>query len=90
MADKNVLQARVSHMHDVEENWLKTTNFIPRIGEVIVYDNDDKHPYERFKIGDGVTDVNSLKFSMEETLKSQLGYVKNLGYILDAGRITDY
>ena len=35
----------------------KATNFIPRQGEIIVYDVDATHTYERFKIGDGVTNV---------------------------------
>lgn len=31
-------------------------------GELIVYDIDDTHPYERIKIGDGVQNVNDLPF----------------------------
>lgn len=61
MAEKN-LKARIVHKHDIEENWLKATNFIPMQGEIVVYDIDGNYPYERFKIGDGVTVVSSLPF----------------------------
>ena len=50
------------HKHDVELNWNKATNFIPKQGEIIVYDIDSNHSYERIKIGDGVTNVNNLPF----------------------------
>ena len=86
----DVLNARVSHMHDIEANWLLTNKFIPKLGEVIVYDKDSDHAYERFKIGDGVTTVNDLPFSVEAGLKEYLSYKENVGYIIDAGRITDY
>ena len=64
MADK-VLNSRIIHKHDTEANWLKATNFIPKQGELIVYDIDDSHDYERFKIGDGVTNVAILPFVYE-------------------------
>lgn len=48
--------------HDLEINWEKQTDFIPSQGELIVYDIDNTHSYERFKIGDGVSDVNTLPF----------------------------
>ena len=61
MAEKN-LKARIVHKHDVEANWLLATNFTPLKGELIVYDIDETHPYERIKIGDGVQNVNDLPF----------------------------
>ena len=67
MAEKNI-KTRIIHKHDTEENWNKATNFIPRQGEIIVYDVDATHTYERFKIGDGVTNVNSLPFTAPEVL----------------------
>lgn len=54
--------SRVVHKHDIETNWNKATNFIPKQGEMIVYDIDDLHDYERIKIGDGVTKVTELPF----------------------------
>ena len=61
MVEKNV-NARIVHKHDTEENWLKATSFIPKQGELIVYDIDSNYTYERIKIGDGKTVVSSLPF----------------------------
>ena len=62
MSEKNIKNVRIIHKHDVEANWLKATSFIPKQGELIVYDIDDNYDYERFKIGDGTTLVNDLPF----------------------------
>ena len=69
MAEK-IMKTRIIHKHDTEENWNKATNFIPKQGEIIVYDVDATHVYERFKIGDGVTNVNSLPFTIMESIKT--------------------
>ena len=61
MAEK-VLNTRIIHKHDTEENWRKAQNFIPKQGELIVYDIDATHDYERIKMGDGKTLVNNLPF----------------------------
>lgn len=61
MAEKNI-KTRIIHKHDTEENWNKATNFIPKQGEIIVYDIDSSHSYERIKVGDGTTNVNSLPY----------------------------
>lgn len=61
MSEKT-LKTRIIHKHDVELNWNKAINFIPKQGEIIVYDIDSNHSYERIKIGDGVTNVNNLPF----------------------------
>lgn len=63
--DKTI-KARVQHKHDIEANWLKATNFIPKEGEIIIYDADATHTYTRIKIGDGVKTVNALGFVGEE------------------------
>lgn len=39
MAEKN-LNARIVHKHDLEINWEKATNFIPKQGEIIIYDRE--------------------------------------------------
>lgn len=70
MAEKT-LNARIVHKHDVEANWLKATNFTPKQGELIVYDKDASHDYERIKIGDGSTNVNSLPF-VNDALRIEL------------------
>ena len=37
------IKGRFTHKHDVEANWLKATNFIPKQGEIIIYDVDELH-----------------------------------------------
>ena len=59
MSEKN-LSSRIINKHDTEVNWNKATNFIPKAGEIIVYDRDETYDYERFKIGDGETTVMDL------------------------------
>ena len=81
MAEKN-LNARIIHKHDTEANWLKAENFIPKKGELIVYDKDVNYNYNRFKIGDGETFVNNLPFSIEQsdwnqTDETQNDFIKN-------------
>ena len=61
MAESN-LKARVINKHDIESNWSLATNFIPKQGEIIVYDKDSEHDYVRIKVGDGTTLVNDLDF----------------------------
>lgn len=60
---ENSLKTRVIHKHDIESNWALAVNFIPKQGEIIVYDRDDTYNYERLKIGDGETVVSALPFT---------------------------
>ena len=64
MATEKNVNARVVFKHDTEANWKLATNFIPKAGELIVYDQDSSHSYDRFKIGDGKTKVNDLPFGI--------------------------
>lgn len=73
MSEKVLNHVRIIHKHDTEENWLKATNFIPKQGELIIYDIDENHNKERFKIGDGKTNVNLLPFGTEDQLNKNLG-----------------
>lgn len=61
MAEKT-LNSRIILKHDTEINWSNSTNFIPKIGEIIVYDPDENHAAARVKIGDGVKTVIELAF----------------------------
>ena len=61
MAEKQI-NGRIVHKHDTEANWNKATNFIPKKGEIIVYDPDSSYTYSRVKVGDGTTKVTSLPF----------------------------
>ena len=63
MIEKEI-KSRIIHKHDTEENWLKAVNFIPKKGELIIYDIDISYNYERFKIGDCSTLVSALPFAM--------------------------
>ena len=62
MLEKNI-NSRVTHKHDVEANWVKAINFIPKAGEIVIYDVDDKYNYSRFRTGNGIDKINDLPFS---------------------------
>lgn len=59
---EKILKSRIIHKHGTAADWSKATTFIPKQGELIIYDKDSTHSYERVKIGDGVTTVSSLPF----------------------------
>ena len=71
MSEKNI-KTRIVHKHDTEENWNKAINFIPKQGEIIVYDVDTTYTYERMKIGDGITNVNDLPFFKQLPKSSEI------------------
>ena len=81
------LSARVIHMHDIDENWNKLPTFIPKQGEVIVYDPDETHTYPRFKIGDGKTTLVNLPFGAENALDGVIQWDNDFG-LIDGGKIT--
>lgn len=72
MANMAKYNARVVQKHDTKANWDKATNFVPLPGEIIVYDDLD-----RIKIGDGVTTVVNLPFSIPTKEEVGLGNVDN-------------
>ena len=62
MATENAKHnTRIQLKHDTETNWNKAVNFIPKAGEMIIYDADGTNPV-RIKIGDGITVANNLPF----------------------------
>lgn len=71
MANKTV-NTRIINKHDTTANWNKATNFIPKAGEIIIY--DDVH---RIKIGDGKTKVTSLPFSESALDTSITSHINN-------------
>ena len=76
MSEKT-LKGRVIQKHDVESNWSKAS-FIPKKGEIIIYDIDDNYSYERIKVGDGAQNVNALPFvtdALETSTNSQITIV---------------
>ena len=66
MANEKQIKARLQQKHDIEANWNLATNFVPKQGELIVYDKDDENAVERLKIGDGVSAVSNLPFAVPE------------------------
>lgn len=77
MASKE-FNSRIIHKHDVEVNWNKAVNFIPMIGEIIIYDIDENHSVERFKVGDGKTTAMNLPFYLEHEVNSALARINYL------------
>lgn len=89
MMNKEIF-SRIIHKHDTKENWAKATNFVPKLGEIIIYDPDELteesydeegnllpniFPYSRFKIGDGVKTIPQLGFYMEEQLEEKFSEI---------------
>ena len=70
MSEK-MLNTRIQQKHDIEVNWSKAVNFIPKIGEVIIYDPDETYAAARVKIGDGVKTVVELAF-IDDAAKAAL------------------
>ena len=77
------LNSRIQHKHDKEINWDKATNFIPKQGEIIVYDIDEIYFYERIKIGDGVTPVTNLPFYLVEEVSELIEDLANKSLTLE-------
>lgn len=81
MAEKT-LNTRIQLKHDTAENWSKATNFIPKPGEMIIYDADVDYNYSRTKIGDGRTPVETLPFMFHK--KEYYGLIEDEGDIISA------
>lgn len=69
MATEKKITSRIQQKHDVAANWAKATNFIPKKGELIIYDAEYNASGEetqavRIKIGDGSKTVNNLPFAV--------------------------
>lgn len=87
MMNKEIF-SRIQHKHDTKEHWALAANFVPKLGEIIIYDPDEPvyyydddgeeqlvpgiFPYSRFKIGDGKKTVSQLGFYMEEQLEEKI------------------
>lgn len=82
--------SRIVHKHAVEADWVKATNFIPLQGEIIVYDVDETHDYERIKVGDGITLINELEFMNDFLVADEINAIcENEDYIpIISGSIT--
>ena len=82
MATEKTISARMQMKTDTALNWSKAINFIPKKGEIIIYEADSDYGYERMKIGDGSTKVNDLPFVIgakdwDQNDSTASDYIKN-------------
>lgn len=61
--------------HATEAEW-SAIDYVPKVGEMIVYDKDESYDYPRFKTGDGVLQARLLPFSLATITETQV-YVNN-------------
>ena len=76
------INGRFAQKIDSEVNWNKAINFIPMAGEIIIYKKDSNYNYDRIKIGDGLTTVVNLPFTVlqsdwVQTDSTKSDYIKN-------------
>lgn len=97
MATEKTISARMQMKTDTALNWSKAINFIPKKGEIIIYEADSDYGYERMKIGDGSTKVNDLPFVIgakdwNQNDSTASDYIKNRpgGYIVPDGLVLNY
>lgn len=69
MATEKKINSRIQQKHDTAANWAKATTFIPKKGEIVVYDAEYntsgvQTQAVRFKIGDGSRTINNLPFAL--------------------------
>ena len=83
---KNTVNARIQLKRDTAANWEKQIDFIPLLGELVVYtDNHFPEPI-RFKIGDGIHTINELPFALSIS-KSDSAYEADKLSVEDTGSI---
>lgn len=75
------IKSRIQLKNDTEENWNKAINFIPKKGELIIYNaesgeniNDKARLFPRLKVGDGTTPVIDLPFIVGNSTNSNVEY----------------
>lgn len=75
---ENRIKTRIVQKHDIAVNWENATEFIPKLGEIIIYDIDANYSYERIKVGDGVKNVNALPFVTDALEMATNEYITTL------------
>lgn len=80
------MKARISQLHKTEAEWLVWPRWIPEPGELVVYDPDDKHPYARIKVGDGIRTLHELDFFIDSAIAEVLKQI-SFEDAIDGGRI---
>lgn len=71
MAEK-ILNSRIILKHDTVDNWGLAVNFIPRRGEIIIYEDNNNHSLVGIKVGDGVNYVANLPFITESITNEEI------------------
>lgn len=73
MSEKQ-MSARVMNLCLTEAEWSTNyANFIPKKGELVIYDSDSTNTVRRFKFGDGIKTVNELPFQDTNISNSKSG-----------------
>ena len=92
MAEQSTtIKTRIQLKNDIEANWNKVINFIPKKGEAIVYSAETAqdelpqgratpYPFSRLKIGDGETTVINLPFIDAGTLNGENEFIIKYNY----------
>lgn len=65
LPDNNRWDGNFLHKNATEAEWEQATDFIPELGEIIIYNVDANNELPRMKIGDGHTLINDLPFAYE-------------------------
>lgn len=69
---------RIQHKIDTYENWNKAENFIPLLGELIIYTTDENgNANTQFKIGDGESYVKDLDFAVAGSATGEAGFAQS-------------
>ena len=59
------LKGKTLFKHETEQDWLQS-NYVPSLGEKVLYDPDFYYSFTRVKYGDGIHTVKELPFSVEQ------------------------
>lgn len=84
LSNSVVMKSRIIFKHDTEKNWNSATNFIPKKGELILYDPDTTYDYTRIKIGDGSTKVSNLPFLFDKLHDLEVNLGEYLAFLVKA------
>lgn len=76
MPNEITVLTRVQHKHDTEQKWNSASSFVPLNGEIVFYDADDTYPFARMKVGDGVSSIAELPFTIAKSSATRFGLVK--------------
>ncbi len=58
------IDALVCNKHDTASNWNNdlAKNYVPKAGEILIYDPDSTNEFPRFKVGNGIDKIDNLPF----------------------------